>query len=81
MNSFTEITKEIIGQSKQFLRENALQLGGLSAVAATLFTFNKLTDMRIRALENQEELREQQAVALLKQKLPLSVLRKYSLSK
>lgn len=79
--NISSITADIIKSTREFLRDNALQLGGLSAVCAVLFTFNRLTDMRIRFLENQEEIRERQVIELLKQKLPVSVLRKYSLSR
>ena len=61
--------------------QNKKVLAGMAIAAASLFTFNRVMDHQIRKAEDEEEEREKEKIKYLKKTLPLSVLKKYSLSR
>ena len=63
------------------ITNNKKVLGAMAVATAALFTFNRVMDHKIRKMDLEEEEREKEKINYLKKKLPLSVLKKYSLSR
>ena len=63
------------------ISQNKTVLTTMAIATAALFTFNRVVDYKIRKMDDEEEEREKEKIKYLKKKLPLSVLKKYSLTR